>query len=188
MQGNLKAANIEGVVDVEYGVASVQFGAWVTAAGNESEPWYNADAVTTDGKIWRPKQVFAETITYNATSYSYLPIDSNVVKIDTVRLPQDGRIPIFRRGDTIIIGNRVTTDIGSAHTGGQTVTLPRNDVTRIAVVDADDKNVDAALWDYDLAAGTVTWKTPLDLSMYKMPLKVMHAQEERNRIMDLFRN
>lgn len=182
VQGKLKAANIEGVVDVEYGVASVQFGAWVTAAGNEFEPWYNADAVTTDGKIWRPKQVFAETITYNATSYSYLPIDSNVVKIDTVRLPQDGRIPIFRRGDTIIIGNRVTTDIGSAHTGGQTVTLPRNDVTRIAVVDADDKNVDAALWDYDLAAGTVTWKTPLDLSMYKMPLKVMHAQEERNRI------
>ena len=182
VQGKLKAANIEGVVDVEYGVASVQFGAWVTAAGNESEPWYNADAVTTDGKIWRPKQVFAETITYNATSYSYLPIDSNVVKIDTVRLPQDGRIPIFRRGDTIIIGNRVTTDIGSAHTGGQTVTLPRNDVTRIAVVDADDKNVNAELWDYDLAAGTITWKTPLDLSMYKMPLKVMHAQEERNRI------
>ena len=182
VQGNLKAANIEGVVDVEYGVASVQFGAWVAAAGNESEPWYNPDAVTTDGKIWQPKQVFAETITYNATSYSYLPIDSNVVKIDTVRLPQDGRIPIFRRGDTIIIGNRVTTDIGSAHTGGQTVTLPRNDVTRIAVVDADDKPVNASLWDYDLAAGTITWRTPLDLSMYKMPLKVMHAQEERNRI------
>lgn len=182
VQGNLKAANIEGVVDVEYGVASVQFGAYVTAAGKESEPWYSAEAVTSDGKIWQPKQVFAETITYNATSYSYLPIDSNVVKIDTVRLPQDGRIPIFRRGDTIIIGNRQTTDIGSAHTGGQTVMLPRNDVTRIAVVDADDKNIDASLWDYDLAAGTITWKTPLDLSMYKMPLKVMHAQEERNRI------
>ncbi|MDN5619092.1 MAG: hypothetical protein L0G63_01230 [Psychrobacter sp.] len=181
-QGNLKAANIEGVVDVEYGVASVQFGAWVAAAGNESEPWYSADAVTTDGQIWQPKSVFAETITYNATSYSYLPIDSNVVKIDTVRLPQDGRIPIFRRGDTIIIGNRVTTDIGSAHTGGQTVTLPRNDVTRIAVSDADDTPVNAELWDYDLAAGTITWRTPLDLSMYKMPLKVMHAQEERNRI------
>ncbi|WP_413190867.1 hypothetical protein [Psychrobacter sp. AT9] len=182
VQGKVTAANIEGVVDVEYGVASVQFGAYVTAAGKESEPWYNADAVTTDGKIWQPKQVFAETITYNATSYSYLPIDSNVVKIDTVRLPQDGRIPIFRRGDTIIIGNRQTTDIGSAHTGGQTVTLPRNDVTRIAVSDADDKPVNAELWDYDLAAGTVTWKTPLDLSDYKTPLKVMHAQEERNRI------
>ncbi len=180
-QSSLKSANIEGVVDLEYGVASVQFGAMVTAAGNESEPWFNADTVV-EGKIWRPKQVFAETITYNASSYSYLPIDSNVVKIDTVRLPQDGRIPIFRRGDTIIIGNRQTTDIGSAHTGGQTITLPRNDVTRIAVVDADDKNVNAELWDYDLAAGTITWRTPLDLSSYKMPLKVNHAQEERNRI------
>lgn len=182
VQGNLIAGNIEGVVDAEYGVVSVQFGAWVTAVGNESEPWYNADTIRDDGKIWQPKQVFAETITYNATSYSYLPIDSNVVKIDTVRLPQDGRIPIFRRGDTIIIGNRVTTDIGSAHTGGQTVTLPRDDVTRISVMDSDDKPVNAELWDYDLAAGTVTWKTPLDLSDYQMPLKVMHAQEERNRI------
>ena len=180
-QSSLKSANIEGVVDLEYGVASVQFGAMVTAAGNESEPWFNTDTVV-EGKVWRPKQVFAETITYNASSYSYLPIDSNVVKIDTVRLPQDGRIPIFRRGDTIIIGNRQTTDIGSAHTGGQTITLPRNDLTRIAVVDADDKNVNAELWDYDLAAGTITWRTPLDLSSYKMPLSVNHAQEERNRI------
>ena len=181
ISGKLGAVNIQGMVDAEYGVSTIKFGNWVTAAGNEAEPWYSVDLIV-DGKIWRSKHVFANTITYNATSYSYLPIDSNVVKIDTVRLPQDGRIPIFRRGDTIIIGNRVTTDIGSAHTGGQTVTLPRNDVTRIAVVDADDKNVDAALWDYDLAAGTITWKTPLDLSMYKMPLKVMHAQEERNRI------
>ena len=181
-QGELQANNIIGIVDAEYGVGTVRFGKWVTAAGNESEPWYNPDAVTTDGKIWQPKQVFAETITYNASSYSYLPIDSNVVKIDTIRLPQDGRIPIFRRGDTIIIGNRQTTDIGSAHTGGQTVSLPRDDVTRIAVLDADDKPVNAELWDYDLAAGTITWKTPLDLSMYQMPLKVAHAQEERNRI------
>ena len=182
LSGVLSAPNISGFVDSEYGLGDVQFGDWVTAIGNESEPWYDADAIRDDGKIWRAKLVFANTITYDTHSFSFLPIDSNVVKIDTVRLPQDGRIPIFRRGDTIIIGNRVTTDIGSAHTGGQTVTLPRNDVTRIAVVDADDKNIDASLWDYDLAAGTITWKTPLDLSMYKMPLKVMHAQEERNRI------
>ena len=179
--GLMQSARVDGTVDAEFGVARLRFGKMVTAAGNEAEDWYDADAVV-DGEIWQPLHVFAETITYNATSYSYLPIDSNVVKIDTVRLPQDGRIPIFRRGDTIIIGNRQTTDIGSAHTGGQTVTLPRNDVTRIAVVDADDKPVNAALWDYDLAAGTITWRTPLDLSMYKMPLKVMHAQEERNRI------
>lgn len=182
LAGELKASGITGFVDAEYGLASVQFGDWLTALGNELEPWYDPELVTDDGKIWRSRMVFANTITYDTRSYSFLPIDSNVVKIDTVRLPQDGRIPIFRRGDTIIIGNRKTTDIGSAHTGGQTVTLPRNDVTRIAVVDADDKQVNAELWDYDLAAGTITWRTPLDLSTYQMPLKVLHAQEERNRI------
>lgn len=179
--GDLIGGIVKGKIDAEYGVTDIRFGKMVTAAGNESEPWFSVDAVV-DGKIWQPKPVFAETITYNATSYSYLPIDSTVVKIDTVRLPQDGRIPIFRRGDTIIIGNRVTTDIGSAHTGGQTIKLPRTDVTRIGIVDSEDKPVLATLWDYDLAAGTITWKTPLDLSMYKMPLKVNHAQEERNRI------
>ncbi|WP_198332384.1 hypothetical protein [Psychrobacter aquimaris] len=179
--GAMKSARVDGTVDAEFGVARLRFGKMVAAAGNESEPWYDADAVV-DGMIWQSLHVFAETVTYNATSYTYLPIDSSVVKIDTVRLPQDGRIPIFRRGDTIIIGNRQTTDIGSAHTGGQTVTLPRDDVTRIAVSDAADTPVNAELWDYDLAAGTITWRTPLDLSMYKMPLKVMHAQEERNRI------
>lgn len=182
--GDLTSAIVKGVTDAESGVTDLRFGKLVDAIGKESEPWFNADAVV-DGKIWQPIHVFAETITYSATSYSYLPIDSTVVKIDTVRLPQDGKIPIFRRGDTIIIGNRVTTDIGSAHTGGQTVTLPRNDVTRIGVVDVDDRPVNAELWDYDLVAGTITWKTPLDLSMYKMPLKVNHAQEERNRIREV---
>lgn len=182
LSGMLSSAGVNGYVDAEFGVGSVQFGQWMTAQGNESEPWYNADAINADGKIWRPQHVFANSITYNTVSYSYLPIDSTVVKIDTVRLPQDGRIPIFRRGDTIIIGNRQTEDIGSAHTGGQTVQLSRAGVDRIAVSDADDHPISAELWDYDLAAGTITWRTPLDLSMYKMPLKVMHAQEERNRI------
>ena len=181
--GELKADGIQGLVDTEFGVVDVKFGQLVNAAGNEDEDWYNPDAVQ-NGKIWQPLHVLAETITYNAVAYSYLPIDSNVVKIDTVRLPQDGRIPIFRRGDTILIGNRQTDDIGSAHTGGQTVQLSRNDVDRICVSDANGTPVNAELWDYDLDAGSITWTTPLDLSSYQMPLSVMHAQEERNRILE----
>ena len=182
LAGEFDDAGAMGFVDVEYGLAQAQFGNWVVAAGNESESWYDASTVTADGLIWRPEHVFASTITYDAVTYSYLPVNSDVVNIDTVRLPQDGRIPIFRVGDGIVVGNRLTDDIGSAHTGGQTVTLPRDDLTRIAVSDADGKPVNAELWDYDLSAGTVTWRTPLDLSDYKMPLKVMHAREERNRI------
>lgn len=184
LNGNIESAGITGFIDVEHGVADVRFGSFVTAAGNELEPWYNADAVTPDGKIWRSKHVFANTITYDARASSYLPVNTDVIKVDTVRLPQDGRVPIFRRGDTILIGNRLTDNIGSAHSGGQTVQLSRTGLTRICVTDADDKPVNAELWDYDLATGTITWKTPLDLSPYKMPLQAMHAHEERNVITD----
>ena len=135
--------------------------------------------------IWFDKPVFAETIMYNADAYTYLPIDSSVVKIDTVRLPQDGRVPIFRRGDSILIRNVKKDDLGSAFTGGQTIKLSRADVDRISLMDADNKPVLATLWDYDLDAGTITFKPSIDLSPYKMPLKATHAQEQRNRIVDL---
>lgn len=135
--------------------------------------------------IWFDKPVFAETIMYNADAYTYLPIDSSVVKIDTVRLPQDGRVPIFRRGDSILIRNVKTDGLGSAFTGGQTINLSRPDVDRISLMDADNKPVLGNLWDYDLDAGTITFKPSIDLSPYKMPLKAIHAQEQRNRIVDL---
>ncbi|PIE82477.1 MAG: hypothetical protein CSA10_00590, partial [Cardiobacteriales bacterium] len=74
-------------------------------------------------------------------------------------------------------------DIGSAHTAGETIQLSRSDVDRICITDADGTPVNAELWDYDLDAGTITWKSPLDLSAYKMPLSVKHSQEEKNRIL-----
>lgn len=128
---------------------------------------------------------FADSIIWQGVAVTYLPVDSNIVKIDTVRLPQDGRVPIFRRGDSILIRNAQTDDLGSAFTGGQTINLSRNDVDRISLLDADNKPVLGELWDYDLDAGTITFKPSIDLSSYKMPLKAIHAQEQRNRVVDL---
>lgn len=164
LKGEIKGKNISGTVDVEMGIVQIKFGEQV-------------------GDEWQSRPVFAESLMFNAVAYSYLPVDSSIVKIDTVRLPQDGRVPIFRRGDMILIGNRQHQNIGSAFTAGQTIQLDRQNLDRICITDADDNPVNAELWDYDLDAGTITWKTPLDLSSYKMPLKVMHAQEEQNRIL-----
>ena len=183
--GELKASNIEGKVDAEYGMTDVFFGAWVAVTdAMRAESWFTEDMVVA-GKIWQPKHVFADTITYNADAYTYLPVDTSIVKIDTVRLPQDGRVPIFRRGDSILISNRIEQNIGSAFTGGSTVQLSRKDVDRICINDSDGKPVNAELWDYDLDAGTITWKTALDLSPYKLPLTAVHTQEERNRVLEV---
>ncbi|AWY21073.1 hypothetical protein LP123_11590 [Moraxella bovis] len=180
-KGEFDSEYILGLVDVEYGLASVKFGKWVNADGHESESWYNADAVV-DGQIFKPAHVFSSSITYSTVAYSYLPVDSTTIRIDTVRLPQDGRVPIFRRGDTILITNSLKQTLGSAHKAGQTIQLDRTDLDRLCITDSTGKAVNAELWDYDLEAGSITWTSPLDLSDYALPLFATCTWEERNRI------
>ena len=180
--GKIEGAGIEGKIDYETGVVRVRFGRLVTAAGNEGKYWYNPDAVE-NGKIWEPIPVYADTITYSAVSYAYLPLDTSIIGIDAVRLPADGRVPIFRRGDMIVIGHRLEDDLGSAHTAGQTVQLSRNDLDDICLRDAKGVPIEAKWYDYDLQSGKITWATPLDLSAYTLPIKAGHSREEENRIM-----
>ncbi len=144
-------------IDCQYGVVSVEF----------------------------KKKVKAESIIYNAVAQTELPINSNIVKINTVKLPKNGKVAIFRVGDSILISNSKTEDIGSAFSSGQTVNLSRDDVDRICLRDSDGKPVNAELWDYDLDAGTITFATPLDLSQYKKPLLATHTREERNRVLEV---
>lgn len=180
-KGEFDSEYISGLVDVEYGLASVKFGKWVSADGNESESWYDSDAVV-DGQIFKPAHVFSSSITYSTVAYSYLPVDSTTIRIDTVRLPQDGRVPIFRRGDTILITNSLKQELGSAHKAGQTIALDRTDLDRLCITDSTGKAVNAELWDYDLEAGSITWTSPLDLSDYALPLFATCTWEEKNRI------
>ena len=180
--GKITGGNVEGSIDYETGVVRVRFGKWVVAAGNEGKYWYNPDAVRSDGKIWQPAQVYADTILYNAVSYTYLPLDTSAIGIDAVRLPADGRVPIFRRGDMIVIGHRLTDDLGSAHSAGQTVRLSRDHIDSLCLRDAKNQAIEAKWYDYDLDAGTLTWATPLDLSAYTMPIAAHHAREEENRV------
>ncbi|PIE82379.1 MAG: hypothetical protein CSA10_00700 [Cardiobacteriales bacterium] len=128
------------------------------------------------------EMVVAESVIYNAVGQAFLPIASNIIKINTVRLPSNGKVPIFRRGDTILIGNRQKQNLGNAFTDGQTVQLDRQNLDRICLVDDNGKPVLANLWDYDLEQGTITFANPLNLSGYKYPLHAHHAYEERNRI------
>lgn len=130
------------------------------------------------------KPIPPDSLRYNAVAVSSVPLDSTVIGINATRLPADGRVPVFRRGDLVVIGNRLKQDIGSAHTAGQTVQLARQQLDRLCVVDAAGKHVDAALYDYDLDAGTLTWANPLNLSAYALPLTAVQIWEEENRVTD----
>ncbi|MGN6968228.1 hypothetical protein ACTHTD_11895, partial [Neisseria sp. P0017.S005] len=80
-----------------------------------------------------------------------------------VRLPADGRVPVYRKGDMIVISNRLKQDLGSAFTAAQTITLNRQNIDRLCLVDSQGKPVLAETYTADLKAGSMTFAEPLDV-------------------------
>ncbi|NDP40552.1 MAG: hypothetical protein GZ093_17730, partial [Rhodoferax sp.] len=66
LAGDFVGTDVSGHVDYDTGVVRLRFGSMVTAAGNETQVWYSAANVGTDGKVFKPAPVFANTIRFNA--------------------------------------------------------------------------------------------------------------------------
>lgn len=178
--GEISGAGVVGSVNYETGVARVRFGAFVTAAGHESEIWYDADAVGTDGTIFKPAPVFADTIRYNAVAYSYLPLDSSIIGLDPVRLPQDGRVPIFRTGGFAVIGHTGTVGPMTV-SAGQTIDCGRVRLSRVRLIGHDGQVIRTG-YSANLEAGTVNFT---DVSGYSQPVTVEHRIEDMAQISDV---
>lgn len=179
IDGKIEATGISGSVDYETGLVRVRFGTMVTAAGNENEPWYAADRVGTDGKIFRPEPVAASSVRYSAVAYSYLPLDADLLGIDPVRLPSDGRVPIFRPGGFAVVGHtgKITTSV----TNGQTIDCARVRLSRIRVVGHDGSVINTG-YTADLEAGTVTFT---NVTGYSQPVTIEHRIEDMAVVRDV---
>ena len=177
--GTIAGAGVTGTIDYETGVVRVRFGAWVPAAGNEGQSWYDANAVV-NGEIFRPVPVYADTIKYNAVAYSYLPLDADIIGLDPVRLPQDGRVPVFRAGDFAVVGH--TGVVGPITvSNGQTVSCGRVRLSRVRVLNAQNAGVSSG-YTVDLEAGTLTFT---DVSGYAQPVTIEHRIEDMAQVSDV---
>ena len=183
--GALTTADLEGQVNIENGVVTVKFGRWQTAAGNESEPWYDVEELDGLGNVWQPEYVVPNTMKYNAVVYSYLPIDAALIGIDPVRLPEDGRVPIFRPGNVCVIHNTQTENMPNPLSASQVVNLTGTDYSLIELYDQDGAQVDPNLYTVDLTGGGVTMANPLDLSAYTQPLIAYKRIEDMLLISDV---
>jgi hypothetical protein len=179
IDGQIEATGLTGAVDYESGLVRLRFGRMVTAAGNESQPWYAAEGVGADGKIFKPEPVAASSVRYSAVAYSYLPLDANLLGIDPVRLPSDGRVPIFRPGGFAVVGHtgRITTSVSN----GQTINCARVRLSRVRVVGNDSVVIHTG-YTVDLEAGTVTFN---DVSGYSQPVTIEHRVEDMAVVRDV---
>jgi hypothetical protein len=159
--GVVSGDGITGAINYETGVIQLAFGEVVADA-------YVGFAVD------------PSTARYNAVAYSYLPLDASVIGIDPVRLPSDGRVPIFRAGGFVVLGH--TGEIGPLTVSdGQTVNCGRVRLSRVRVLDANNQAINTG-YSVNLDAGTVSFT---DVSSYAQPVMVEHRIEDMAMVSDV---
>lgn len=158
--GDIVGPQMRGEVNYEMGTARIEFGA-------------------DNAGTWEPVEVLPETIRYNAVAYSYLPLDADILGIDPVRLPSDGRVPIYRAGDVVMVmhaGETAPATVGN----GDTIACGRGRIAWIRVIDATGKTVRDG-FTLDRATGLVTFT---DISGMVMPVMVRHTVGDLRQITD----
>lgn len=145
LNGEFDHPVIHGRVDVATGIARLAF---------------TTNPADTTGASDVP--VIPLLLRYNAVVQSQLPLDAGLLGLDPVRLPADGRVPVFRAGDVLVIHHTDETSVASPAPGG-TVVLERDHQAEILVVDGAGLELRASSYSVDLEAGAVTWANPLVL-------------------------
>jgi hypothetical protein len=190
MEGNLMTATadfsggisgdyIEGEVDYQYGVIYLRFGTWEpNDATNQGQWWYNAGLLNEEEtEVWKPIMVEPESVVMNCVIQSYLPLDPDLLGLNPVRLSIDGKVPIFKDGDVVLIHHTQTEPVSAS--AGTTVALYRSNVNLIELYDNNGVYIpEVGNYSVDLAAGEITFEDPLDLAAYTSPFQALHRIED----------
>lgn len=173
-----------GFVDFKAGVVVLYFYEALKISDNPdvvNQPWYDAAniyLVGSDNYINRPVYINPNTVRYNAIAYSYLPLDKELIGLDPVRLPSDGRVPFVRKGDSIAITELKTMQLPT-NAAGNTFNLGYERLSDVNVVDSTGKKVSFDYLDIDLDAGMLKLNSSFVMTGLTAPLTAKY------RIMDI---
>ncbi len=165
--GNLLGDGVVGTVDYEFGLVRVAFGSMVPKADIEDEPWFNP-ATVEGGLAWQPAPQVMTSLRYAAVAYETIPVDPEIIGVNPVRLPSDGRVPIFEVGDYAVVHTHDQLD-AQAVTDNQQIALGVERLSRIVITGSDGADIRHG-WARDLDAGTVhvldchDWPQPVTIA------------------------
>ena len=185
--GTISGALCRGYANFETGVVQVAFGELVDAIGNEAESWYDVALVDVNGQIFKPVPAFCETLTYACVVYSFIPLDADLLGLDPVRLPVDGRVVIVRSGDVVVVHNTQSLTLAPNPTPGLVYTLPRAaDSVEIYDSTADmPLRIPSTMYAHEEGGTTITIDlVNNDFTAYTMPLTAMHKIEDMVLVSD----
>jgi hypothetical protein len=176
VDGKINGSRVKGLVDYEFGLVELYF---VNPAGDTTLN-INLSGLGISGLSTIPADlVNLASLRYNAVAYSYLPLDSEIIGIDPVRLPTDGRVPIFRQGSFAVVGH--TGTVGPLTVvNAQVVNCGRVRLSRVRVI-GNNGQVITTGYTADLDAGTVVFN---NVSGYSQPVTIEHRVEDMALVSD----
>lgn len=131
-----------------------------------------------------PKPVMPGTLRYSTVVLSNLPLDADILGLDPVRLPSDGRVPIYRPADVAVLHHTGSYNAGTP-TAGSTINVGRADLAALWLEDANRLKLADGMYTVDLAAGTATMAADLSLTGYVTPIAAKHRIEETVLLSDV---
>lgn len=142
INGVFNTGVIHGSIDAQTGIARIKF---------------TTDPEDTTGAS--DVKVISSLIRYNAVVQTSLPMSAKLLGLDPVRLPADGRVPIYRDGDVLVIHHTAKTP--ATTTPDSTITLDRYGQAEIYVMDSNEVRLDPEQYTVDREMGTLTWANPV---------------------------
>jgi len=187
--GALTGIGVEGFVDFSTGICRVSFGSWVDddfaeLPVNERPAWYVGAPI--DGTlVWKPYSVRASTVMINCVIQSYLPLDSKLLGLDPVRLPIDGRVPIFRDGYIVLVHNTQHDVLQTVVAAGALPALSRTGLNLVELWDSRSDELggsqywpDGGNYTVNLETGVITILPTFDLTGFTQPFRAIHRVED----------
>lgn len=177
--GVIDTADMVGTVDFETGIAEVVF---KTSQGTNASPWaLDVSAFSIAGvSVVKAGHVRADSIRMAGVAYTYLPLDADIVGLDPVRLPADGRVPIFRPGDVAVVHHTAETAPQTVITG-QTLSAGRQRLARLRLI-GNDGNAVVGGYTTDLDAGTAYITDATGMSQ---PVRLEHMIKDEVVVRDV---
>ncbi len=157
---------MRGNVEQTMGVVAVEFGQMV-------------------GGEWEPRAVYPSTLRYNSVILTNLPLDANILGLDPVRLPSDGRVPIYRPADVVVLHNTQRTNLDNPVLAGADYTLPRTDLAVVRLEDAHGDPIAQDRYAVNLETGVVTIAADWDGTGVDQPLTAVHRIEDMLLLSDV---
>lgn len=189
--GKIETDEAHGFIDYNTGFVDIFFYKKTKKTDNLwilDEPWYDPALEYTDGGnvVWIDVPVWIDpmSVRYNAIAYTYIPLDAEILGLSATRLPPDGRVPIFRKGDIGVISASKSQELPSS-IAGQIYQLDDARISWCELEDSTGKKVDYSLYTVDYDYGKVTLGGDFSLSGLTAPIIAKYRYRDMGLINDV---